>query len=66
MPEAVAPERSYADQVLDEAVDELFLQEALMETNDNGSSWDQISNFADDASLQDEQLGMLLEQLLDE
>jgi hypothetical protein len=61
-PEAV-PERSYADQVLDEAVDELFLQEALSE-NDS-APWD-AANFGDDASLQDEQLGMLLEQLLDE
>lgn len=67
MPEAVAPERSYADQVLDEAVDELFLQEALMDNNDSSNNaWDNISNFGDDASLQDEQLGMLLEQLLDE
>jgi hypothetical protein len=62
MPESI-PERSYADQVLDEAVDELFLQEALME---NDSSFGFDASFGDDASLQDEQLGMLLEQLLEE
>lgn len=67
MPEASLnfQERSYADQILDEAVDELFLQEALLE-NDNGmGAWDS-GNFGDDSSLQDEQLGMLLEQLLEE
>jgi hypothetical protein len=57
------PDRSYADQVLDEAVDELFLQEALM---DNDSAFGGFDSFGDDASLQDEQLGMLLEQLLEE
>ena len=62
MPESMN-ERSYADQVLDEAVDELFLQEALMES-DSAFGFD--GNFGDDASLQDEQLGMLLEQLLEE
>lgn len=59
------PDRSYADQVLDEAVDELFLQEALQENDPIIGAWDSTS-FGDDASLQDEQLGMLLEQLLDE
>lgn len=59
------PERSYADQVLDEAVDELFLQEALLESDGTMGAWDAAS-LGDDASLQDEQLGMLLEQLLDE
>lgn len=63
-PESIqaVPERSYADQVLDEAVDELFLQEALMDNE--SSAWD--SGLGDDVSLQDEQLGMLLEQLLEE
>jgi len=51
---------SYADQILDEAVDELFLQEAMLE---NSQAWDMLG---DDASLPDEQLGMLLEQLLEE
>jgi hypothetical protein len=66
MPESIngVPERSYADQVLDEAVDELFLQEALMENDSSFGGFD--GNFGDDASLQDEQLGMLLEQLLEE
>ena len=67
MPESIysVPDRNYADQVLDEAVDELFLQEALMDNDSNGMApWD--AAFGDDASLQDEQLGMLLEQLLDE
>lgn len=63
MPESM-PERSYADQVLDEAVDELFLQEALLENDSTLGAWD--SAFGDDSSLQDEQLGMLLEQLLEE
>ncbi|CAB9520027.1 stress transcription factor B-2b [Seminavis robusta] len=67
MPESIhsVPERNYADQVLDEAVDELFLQEALMENESSIAPWD-ASSFGDDASLQDEQLGMLLEQLLEE
>ena len=69
IPYAAYPEsmqdRSYADQVLDEAVDELFLQEALQESDPIIGAWDAAS-FGDDASLQDEQLGMLLEQLLDE
>lgn len=60
------PDRSYADQVLDEAVDELFLQEALMDNDSTfGAAWDAAS-LGDDVSLADEQLGMLLEQLLDE
>jgi hypothetical protein len=66
MPESSIPERSYADQVLDEAVDELFLQEALLDNDSTtGGAWDSF-NFGDDSSLQDEQLGMLLEQLLEE
>lgn len=65
MPESIVPERSYADQVLDEAVDELFLQEALLENDPTTGTWDSF-NFGDDSSLQDEQLGMLLEQLLEE
>jgi hypothetical protein len=67
VPESIysVPERNYADQILDEAVDELFLQEALLENDDGLAPWDS-SNFDDDASLQDEQLGMLLEQLLGE
>ena len=66
MPEAAVPERSYADQVLDEAVDELFLQEALLENDSTtNGAWDSF-NFGDDSSLQDEQLGVLLEQLLEE
>ena len=66
-PESInaVPDRGYADQVLDEAVDELFLQEALQENDPIIGGWDNTS-FGDDASLQDEQLGMLLEQLLDE
>lgn len=66
-PESInsVPDRGYADQVLDEAVDELFLQEALQENDPIIGGWDTAS-FGDDASLQDEQLGMLLEQLLDE
>lgn len=62
---SAVPDRSYADQVLDEAVDELFLQEALSENDATLGAWDAAS-LGDDASLQDEQLGMLLEQLLDE
>jgi len=57
-PIQAVPEPSYADQILDEAVDELFLQEAMIDNN----AWD----FGDDASLQDDQLGMLLEQLLED
>jgi len=65
IPYASMPEdRSYADQVLDEAVDELFLQEALLENDSAFGNFD--ATFGDDASLQDEQLGMLLEQLLEE
>ena len=59
-PIQAVPEPSYADQILDEAVDELFLQEAMLDNN----AWDSV-NFGDDASLADEQLGMLLEQLLE-
>lgn len=67
MPESIqsVPDSNYADQMLDEAVDELFLQEALMENDSGLAPWDSAT-FGDDASLQDEQLGMLLEQLLDE
>lgn len=66
MPESISavPERSYADQVLDEAVDELFLQEAMMENESTMGAWDS-TNFGDDGSLADEQLGVLLEQLLE-
>jgi hypothetical protein len=67
VPESIhsVPERNFADQVLDEAVDELFLQEALLENDIGLAPWD-ASNFEDDASLEDQQLGMLLEQLLEE
>ena len=59
-PIQAVPEPSYADQILDEAVDELFLQEAMLDNN----AWD-AAGFGDDASLQDDQLGLLLEQLLE-
>lgn len=57
-PIQAVPETSYADQILDEAVDELFLQEAMLDNN----AWDALG---DDVSLQDDQLGLLLEQLLE-
>ena len=57
-PIQAVPEPSYADQVLDEAVDELFMQEAMLDNN----AWDSLG---DDVSLGDDQLGLLLEQLLE-
>jgi hypothetical protein len=53
-----------ADSILDEAVDELFSRDSMMEgTQDLDSIWDSAA-FGQDAVRDDTQLGFLLERLL--
>lgn len=63
-----AVQRSCADRILDEAVDELFFNDARPDNEDlmDLKAWDLSNTFADDSEIEDSQLGMLLEKLLEE
>jgi len=63
-----AVQRTCADRILDEAVDELFFNDSRPDNDDlmDLKAWDLSNTFADDSEIEDSQLGMLLEKLLEE
>ena len=57
--------RTVADSILDEAAEELFLNDPMMEELGDLNVWDSTA-FGEDTVQNDTQLGFLLEQLLEE